>query len=181
MQICVEDFEDAVPEEPYTVPLGKARVLREGYDITILSLSYMNLEALKAAETLSTAYSIDCEVIDIRTVQPLDSETILKSVKKTGRVLVCDTGHKSFGCSAEILALVCENIFSDLIGPPSRLASPDHPTPTSTALADNYYPRHVEIVNSVLSDLRPGNFEKYVEKELDRRLDQPDPSFCGPF
>ncbi|MBI3267039.1 MAG: alpha-ketoacid dehydrogenase subunit beta, partial [Chlamydiae bacterium] len=96
-----------VPEEMYRVPLGKAKVAREGKDVTVVAISYMVLEALRAAEVLAEE-GIQLEVVDVRTLYPLDETLILHSVRKTGRLIVADTSWKSFGASAEIIALVAE-------------------------------------------------------------------------
>jgi pyruvate dehydrogenase E1 component beta subunit len=96
-----------VPEGHYTVPLGQARVARTGRDLTIAATSYMTLEALRAAERLAEE-GIDVEVVDVRTLKPLDETTILGSVKKTGRLIVADTGWKTMGIGAEIVARAAE-------------------------------------------------------------------------
>ena len=168
-----------VPEGHYTVPLGKARIAREGADITIVSASYMTLEALRAADALA-ADGIDAEIIDLRCIAPLDSETILRSVKKTRRLVVVDTASRSFGMSGEIVALVSEQLHGVLQAAPARVALPDSPTPTGPTLANLYYPRSPDIVAAVgrmfgrspapRATLAPGVF-----------LDTPDPSFTGPF
>lgn len=171
---------DRVPEGVYRVPLGKARVARAGGDVTIVAASYMLLEALRAAESLSDA-GIQAEVIDLRSLRPLDEAAILESVRKTGRLVAADTGGKAFGVSAEIVALVSEQAFSDLKAPPQRVALPDFPSPTSPALSDAYYPRAGHIAAAVF-----GMFGRKPESSLfdvpkGRRLDQPDSSFTGPF
>lgn len=171
---------DAVPKKVYRVPLGQARVAREGRDVTLAATSYMTLEALRAAEMLSEQ-GISAEVIDLRSLRPLDEEAILRSVRKTGRLVVADTGWRGFGISAEIIALAAEKAFSDLRAPPQRVTLPNLPTPTTRALADHYYPRSPHIVAAVLP-----LFDREVDQAIfapprDRNLDQPDPSFTGPF
>jgi len=170
-----------VPEEEYTVPIGNARIMREGKDVSIVSASHMTLDALKAANLLS-GQGIEAELIDLRTIRPLDEKTILDSVKKTGRLLVVDGAWKSFGVSSEIMAMVSEKAFGFLKGPPRRIAFPDIPTPTSFALANHYYPRPYDIINESRAMLGlPLLTEKQMGIENQGHLDVPDSSFTGPF
>ena len=140
--------EDPVPEEIYTVEIGKGVVRKEGKDVTLIAVSFMVHEAMKAAEALA-AEGMEVEVIDLRTVKPLDREMILNSVRKTGRVVVTDVGWKSFGVSAEIAALVAENVFDALKAPVLRIALPDCPAPASRNLEEAYYPTAEDIVQAV--------------------------------
>lgn len=140
--------EDIVPEELYTVEIGKGLVRREGKDVTVISVSLMVHEAMKAAETLADE-GIDVEVIDLRTVKPLDRKMILNSVQKTGRAVVADVGWISFGVAAEISAIVMENAFDVLKAPVLRVALPDCPAPASRVLEKAYYPTFVNIIDTV--------------------------------
>ena len=140
--------EDPVPEEIYTVEIGKGVIRKEGKDVTLIAVSFMVHEAMKAAENLALE-GLDVEVIDLRTVKPLDREMILNSVRKTGRVVVADVGWKSFGVSAEIAALVAENAFDTLKAPVLRVALPDCPAPASRNLEEAYYPTSETIVRSI--------------------------------
>lgn len=171
---------DHVPEGLYRVPLGKARVVRAGGDVTLVASSYMLLESLRAAETLAQG-GIQAEVIDLRSLRPLDDAAILESVRKTGRLVVADTGGKAFGVSAEILALVTERAFADLKAAPQRVALPDFPAPTSPVLSDGYYPRAGHIAAAVLGMVGREPHSRLFDVPEGRRLDQPDPSFTGPF
>jgi len=171
---------DNVPEEMYRVPIGKVCRLREGRDVTLVSCSYMSLEALRAAEVLSTM-GIEADVIDLGTLRPLDEDGILQSVRKTGTLVAIDGGGVSFGVTAEILALATEKAFDTLKQAPVRIGLPDHPAPTSPALADDYYPRDAHITAAVLKMFGKPVDESLFAKPTDRRLDQPDPSFRGPF
>ncbi|MDH3688319.1 MAG: alpha-ketoacid dehydrogenase subunit beta [Gammaproteobacteria bacterium] len=171
---------DNVPDGLYRVQLGRARVVRQGQDVTIVATSYMVLEAIRAAEKLSES-GIQAEVIDLRSLRPLDDATILQSVRKTGRLVMADTGWKAFGVSAEILALVTEKAFGDLKTPPRRIALPDFPAPTSPALSDHYYPRSGHIVAEILSMFGQEPKKGLFETSKGQRLDQPDPTFTGPF
>jgi acetoin:2,6-dichlorophenolindophenol oxidoreductase subunit beta len=119
-----------VPEEDYAIPFGQAKVVREGKDVTIVTVSMMVHKALDAADALAKD-GIEAEVIDLRTVVPLDRDTILKSVAKTGRLIVVDEDYKSFGLSGEIIATVAERDPACLKSAPRRLAVPDVPIPYS--------------------------------------------------
>jgi acetoin:2,6-dichlorophenolindophenol oxidoreductase subunit beta len=140
--------EDTVPEEIYTVEIGKGVIRKEGKDVTLISVSLMVHEAMKAAENLALE-GLDVEVIDLRTVKPLDQEMILNSVRKTGRVVIADVGWKSFGVSSEIAALVVENAFDALKAPVLRVALPDCPAPASRMLENAYYPDVGSIVKAI--------------------------------
>ena len=122
-----------VPEEPYTIPIGKADVKREGKDLTIVTLSLMVHRALDAAEDLAKE-GIEAEVLDLRSVIPLDREAIVASVKKTKRLLVVDEDYTSFGLTGEVITTVVEGAFDHLDAPPMRLAFPDVPIPYSRPL-----------------------------------------------
>ena len=169
-----------VPEGVYRVPLGRARVVREGNDVTIAATSYMTLEALRAAEMLAED-DVKAEVIDIRTLRPLDASLILESVRKTGRLIVADSGWKTGGFGAEVVARVVEEGLGDMKAPPRRVALPDCPTPTSRALTKYYYPRaaHLRTVARQMLELAPADEEPQLDESVP--LDVPDKSFTGPF
>ncbi len=136
-----------VPEAPYRLPIGKGVIRRQGKDITIVSISYMVTESCRAAEILAEE-GIEAEVIDLRTLRPLDEEIILASVAKTGFVLVVDTGWKTGGVTAEISALIAEKGFASLKAPIRRVASPDVPTPAGYTLEEAFYPGSKEIIGA---------------------------------
>jgi len=137
-----------VPEEPYEVPLGVADVKREGDDVTIVAVSRMVVEALKAAEELEKE-GISAEVVDPRTLNPLDRETIVKSVRKTGRAVVAADDHKTGGVTAELAATIVEGAFDYLDAPIKRVASPDLPIPFSPPLEERYMRWSRDIVKAV--------------------------------
>ena len=168
-----------VPKEMYRVPLGQAKVMCPGKDLTIVAMSYMVLEALKAANLLSK-HGIEAEVIDVRTLKPLDENTILDSVKKTGRLIVADTGWKIGGFSGEIVSRVVENAFSALKSPPQRVASPDCPSPSTPGLSKKFYPRAGHIV-AAASRMFEFSIDTVLEQNESVPLDVPDKSFTGPF
>ena len=169
-----------VPTGTYSVPIGKAQLLREGNDLTIAAVSYMTLEALRAAEMLAED-SVTADVIDVRTLKPLDETLILTSVRKTGRLIVADTSWRTAGFAAEIVARVSEEAFGDLKAPPMRVASPDTPTPTTPALSRHYYPRAVHIAQAARSVLGIRTDGAAPEPATSVPLDVPDLSFKGPF
>lgn len=139
---------DLVPQDPYRVPFGQAITRSYGDDVTIVAIGSMVPTALRAAEILRKD-GISVEVVDPRTVAPIDETTIFESVKKTGRLVIADPAWKSFGVSAEISARVSENILSDLKAPVVRVAFPDSFTPTSSALESLYYPEESAVVEAV--------------------------------
>jgi len=138
----------SVPEEPYEVPLGSADVKREGEDVTVLAVSRMVVEALKAAEELQKE-GISVEVVDPRTLSPLDRKTITDSVKKTGRAVVAADDHKTGGVTAELTATIVEGAFDYLDAPIVRVASPDVPIPFSPSLEKQYMVWSDDIVKAV--------------------------------
>lgn len=170
-----------VPEESYKIPIGKARIAKEGNDLTIVSSSHMTFETLKAVKYL-THENIDAEVIDLRSIRPLDEKTILNSVKKTGRLMVVDGACRFMSASSEIISTVVEKSFSDLKAPPCKITFPDYPTPTSWALANEYYPRAINIINQIQKMFSlPQKSESELGITPAEFLDVPDKSFTGPF
>ena len=169
-----------VPERMYRVPIGKAQVLREGRDVTIVALSYMTFEALRAAEMLS-AEGVRAGVVDVRTLRPLDTHTIVQAVRSTGRLIVADTSWKLGGFAGEIVATVAEEAHDCLVAAPRRITLPDSPSPTSPALSSDYYPRAVDIARNALEmlDRSTDGLESMYRSEVP--LDVPDMSFTGPF
>jgi pyruvate/2-oxoglutarate/acetoin dehydrogenase E1 component len=137
-----------VPEEEYTIPLGKADVKRKGDDVTIVGVSRLVGEALSAAKKLEEN-DISAEVIDIRTLQPLDLGTIVESVKRTSRLIVASDDVKTGGVGAEISASVSEAAFDYLDAPIKRVACPDTPIPFSPPLEQEYMPNAEKILQAV--------------------------------
>jgi acetoin:2,6-dichlorophenolindophenol oxidoreductase subunit beta len=145
--------EGEVPEEVYEVEIGKARVVKEGKDVTVIASSFMVEESRKAAERLGDT-GTDVELIDLRSIKPFDGELILESVAKTGRCVVADGGWRSFGVSAEIAAFVAEKGFGSLKAPVRRVALPDCPAPAARTLEKAYYPGADTIVEAVKQVLK---------------------------
>ncbi len=140
---------DEVPPNFYSIPLEQARVVRTGNEVTVVACSYMLIEVLRAAQLLADN-GINVEVIDLRSVRPMDINTIIDSVNKTKHLIVADTGWLTGGVTAEIVAQVVERAFKILQRPPVRIASPDHPAPTSHFMADDYYPEAETIAGSII-------------------------------
>ena len=141
----LHNLEGEVPEGDYRVPLGRAHVLSRGTDLTIVSMSYMTVEAMHALRALRDA-GISAEVVDLRSVRPLDWETVLESIAKTGRLLALDTSNAVCSVASEIVATAAIECFARLKSAPRRLTLPDFPSPTSPALSEAFYPRAEEIV-----------------------------------
>lgn len=169
-----------VPEGVYRVPLGKAVVVRSGEDVTIASTSYMTIESIRASDILAKA-GVGVEVVDIRTLKPLGEESILESVKKTGRLIVVDSGYPMGGVGAEVAARMAERAFHDLKCPVSRISLPDCPTPMSPGLTKYYYPRAGEILKAIRAMLHLESKEDDELRDDSVPHDVPDKYFTGPF
>lgn len=144
-----EGSSNEVPEAPYVIPFGQARVAREGRDVTLVTLSQMVQKALLAAEELARE-GIGVEVIDLRTLVPLDREAVLRSVRKTGRLLVADEDYLGFGLTGEIAAIVAENLDTvALKAPVKRVAVPNVPIPYSRPLEQFVIPQVGSLVAAV--------------------------------
>ncbi|MBA7494253.1 Pyruvate dehydrogenase E1 component subunit beta [subsurface metagenome] len=141
-------MEGEVPEEEYTIPFGVADVKREGEDVTVVATLYMVHKTLKAAGELE-AEGISTEVVDPRTLTPLDKQTIIKSVKKTGRIVIVSEDCKTAGVSAEIAAVVAEEAIDYLDAPIKRVAEPDTPIPFSPPLEQHVIPDEIAIIKAV--------------------------------
>lgn len=137
-----------VPEEDYFIALGKARVVREGKDVTLISYSVMIQYVLQAAEALREE-NVDVEVVDLRTLAPLDMQALIESIKKTGRVVIVEPDCKTAGFGGEILSQIVENAFDYLDAPPIRLAGADVPIPASSYLEDQTLPTVKDIVSAI--------------------------------
>lgn len=136
-----------VPDSDYTVPIGKADVKRSGSDLTIITYGLMLHYALEAAEQIAQADGLETEVLDLRTVRPLDVEAILSSAKKSGKVLIVHEDNITGGIGGEVAALIAEHAFEYLDGPIMRLAAPDVPAmPFAAPLEDAFMPSTEKIV-----------------------------------
>jgi len=148
------DYVGEVPEELYTVPIGKGIVRKEGKDVTAVATSYMVSEAINAAESLNKE-GVDVEVIDLRSLKPLDEDLLFQSVEKTGRLVIVDGGWKTCGVGAEISARIAESkIFKQLKTPIMRVSLPDTPAPASSTLEKVYYPKAENIASAIKNLLK---------------------------
>nr|WP_047168425.1 alpha-ketoacid dehydrogenase subunit beta [Sphingomonas sp. Y57] len=139
-----------VLREPYEVPIGQAVVVRPGTDVTLVGWAWTLHLALEAAATLE-AEGLSAEVIDVRTLAPLDIQTILESVRRTGRLVVVDEDYGHCGLAGEIMARVCENAFQSLRAPPVRITYPDVPPPFARVLEQHVLPSAAKVVDAVRS------------------------------
>jgi 2-oxoisovalerate dehydrogenase E1 component beta subunit len=138
-------IKEEIPADDYIVEIGKAAIRREGRDLTILSYAAMAHTAMEAAAQLEKE-GIDAEVIDLRTLLPLDKEAILKSVKKTNKLLVVHEDTRTGGIAGEIAAIVCEGAFEDLDGPIARVTALDTPVPYAPPLEERFLPNAEKVV-----------------------------------
>jgi len=141
-----------VPQGDFMIPIGKAKLVKTGIDITLIAMSYMTIEALHAANYLQKK-GISCEVIDLRSIKPLDWDMVIESVNKTGRLLVLDSGFTTGSVAGEIIARITIEHFKVLKSAPARLAMPDVPEPTSFALTKGFYITAADIATKVLEML----------------------------
>jgi pyruvate dehydrogenase E1 component beta subunit len=141
-------FKGAVPEELYTIPIGKGAIRREGKDVSIVTISNMVNESLAAAETLAKE-GIDVEIVDLRSLRPLDEGIILETLKKTGKLVVADSGWKTGGVTAEVAAIAAEKGYDLLKAPVKRVACPDVPTPSGYTLEDAFYIGPDDVIEAV--------------------------------
>lgn len=176
----LHNMEGDVPDGDFRTPLGVARRAYSGDDVTIVSNSFMSVEAIHAADHVKKQ-GVGCDVIDLRTVRPIDWDAIFNSVKRTGRLLVLDIGAPTASLSSEIVARVAMEIPTALKTAPKRICLPDHSQPTSPALTKHFYPGPGEII-SAISSLIGKDLEK--ESLLAQQTwphDVPGTWFNGPF
>ena len=170
--------ESYVPEERYTIQFGKARVVREGSDITLVGISNMVLECLRAAELLAEI-GISAEVIDPISLVPLDMETIIESTRRTGRLLVVDNAWTRAGASAEIVAAVAERLGATQRIQAARMGFAATPCPTTSALEKEFYPSPATIATKVQRMVRPDDAE--WEPDAEKAALTYQLAFRGPF
>ncbi|MDP9250634.1 MAG: alpha-ketoacid dehydrogenase subunit beta, partial [Chloroflexota bacterium] len=142
-------FKAEVPDGEHVVPIGRAEVAREGRDLSIFCYGYMRTCALEAAETLAAEDGVEAEVVDLRTLRPLDVATVLGSVEKTGKALVVHEANRFGGFGAEVAATIAEGAFEHLDGPVTRLAGPEVPgVPFQHSLEDWFMLNPAKIVEA---------------------------------
>lgn len=172
--------EGEVPEGDHRIPLGEAATVMEGNDVTVVAMSYMTIEALRAAACLAEQ-GVTCDVIDLRTVSPFDREMVYASVRKTGRLLVLDTGWQNCSVASEIVATVAAEGWDSLKQAPRRLALPDFPIPAGYSLTKGFYPEAEDIVSAVGKMLGRNLSTEELEKKRGEHHDVPGDWFKGPF
>ncbi|MFH1851412.1 MAG: transketolase C-terminal domain-containing protein [Candidatus Neomarinimicrobiota bacterium] len=170
----------AVPEGDFRLPLGQPALLSSGADLTIVSMSYMSVEALHAVRILAEN-GIGCDLIDLRTIKPLNWQPIFESVHRTGRLLAVDTGVAFGSIASEIISRVSRDCFDDLKQAPWLLALPDFPTPTSPALTKGFYKRAEDIIDTAAAMLQRNLTGSELIDRGDVPHDVPGDWFKGPF
>ena len=170
-----------VSESNLRIPLDKAEVVCEGSDITVVCYSYLVPEALRCAKFLAEKNGVSVEVIDLCSIHPIDWKTIDASVQKTGRLLALDTSHEQCSISSEVVARAAEKHWGTLRVAPQRMALPNHPTPTSKALTEEYYFDAVAIMKQVMK--MTGANQSFSPEVLRKpgHHDVPGDWFSGPF
>jgi pyruvate dehydrogenase E1 component beta subunit len=176
----LHNIQGDVPEGDFRTPIGQAQRLREGNQLTIVAMSYMTVEALHATTHLAEA-GIHCDLIDLRTIRPLDISMIAASVQRTGRLLVLDTGVTTGSVAGEIITQILERCWQSLRAAPQRMAMPDGPEPTSPALTKNFYVRAENIVEKVQAMLGLSLTGQTLAAQRSHPHDVPGDWFTGPF
>jgi pyruvate dehydrogenase E1 component beta subunit len=166
------DITGEVPQGYYETPIGKANVIRSGTDISVVCTSYMVIEALRAAEFLSK-FGVSVEVVDIRSIRPIDERTIISSVMKTGRLIVADTSWVQYGVTSEVSAIVAEKAFSYLKSPVVRIGLPDSPAPSTKSLEEVFYPSANSLQRTITKTLGISDITIALAPEID--------NFKGPY
>lgn len=174
------DEQGHVPEAAYRIPIGEGIVRREGKDVTIVAISYMNVEAWRAEEALARA-GIQVEIVDPRSLRPLDEGIILRSLEKTGRLVVADNAWPRCSVASEIAALAVERGFHHLKAPVRRVTLPDVPTPTSHVLEAAFYPGAVDIVKAACEVMGLDGRETDDVVASLQGSESATPTFVGPF
>jgi pyruvate dehydrogenase E1 component beta subunit len=145
---------EAAQKDDFVLPFGKAKIERPGKDLTIVTLSRCVGQSLAAAEDLKKKYGVEAEVLNLRSVKPLDVEAIVKSVKKTGHLMAVESGFPAFGVGAEILALTMEYAFDYLNAPAVRITGAEVPTPYAAKLEELAFPQEDTITKYAAKLLR---------------------------
>lgn len=179
--ICIEHrwlyfAEEDVPANEFTIPAGKANVSRKGRDLTIVATSWMVVEALQAAEIAGRKHDVSIEVVDIRSLVPLDEDTLVVSVNKTHNCIVADNDWSFCGYGAEIAAMLSEKCFSKLQTPVTRVGFAHHPCPTARHLESEFYPNAETLVREIEKKLHLAPCDLSDEKFFSHEH-----KFKGPF
>ncbi len=182
----VHHVTDYVPENLYETALDKARIIKKGKDITIAAFSYMVFEAIIAAEALEKFLGISVEVIDMRSVRPLDIETVVASINKTKYLIVADTAYAFGSIASELITSILNICFEILKKAPVKICSPDFPTPSSPSMTKDYYPTPKTIIKEALKlldvNIESEALERLIASVESKNLhDIPNRDFKGPF
>tara|TARA_B100000886_G_scaffold166293_1_gene113607 strand:- start:13414 stop:14484 length:1071 start_codon:yes stop_codon:yes gene_type:complete len=171
-----------VPKKFYLQNINKPKKIKKGKDLTIVANGYNLLEVLEIQKILN-ADKISFDLFDLNVIQPLDTNSIISSVKKTGRIIVIDSGFKNLGIGSEIISRISETCLENLKSKPVRIGLPFLPTPSTRFLANSYYPNKKIILCAILDILKKGKNKIKMLKELknDIPIDVPDLNFKGPF
>ncbi len=169
-----------VPEGDCRIPLGKSKKLNDGKDFTIISMSYLTVEALKASEYLKK-FGIEVDLIDLRSIKPLDLSAIVKSLTKTGKILILDSGVSTCSVASDIVSKLSTGYFSLFKEPPLILTMPEVPEPTSYALTKGFYIRAADIADKVLKKINISNAKPFEDLPEPSPHDIPGDWFKGPF
>ena len=163
-------IKETVPKHIYKYPLSRCLIMKKGEDLTIVANSDMLIDVLRCVKTLKSE-GIDVEIIDLVSVNPIDHKTIVKSIKKTGRLMVLDVGTRSYGVGSEVISRVCEEALDSIKIPPVNIATPDCPCPMATSLTEVYYPTTDTILDEIARMFR---LEINHERQADfRKLRMP--------
>jgi len=176
----LHNVEGEMTQDPTTASLDKSRIIREGNEVTVVATGELVLEALEASKWLETQ-GLSVEVIDLRTVNPIDWETIFESIDKTKRLLVCDSSHATCSVGSEIVARVSREKFESLINAPALLAKPDSPEPTSFGLSKDFTLGAERIAESVLKIFKTEMPLQFGTAKTSTKHDVPGEWFKGPF
>jgi pyruvate dehydrogenase E1 component beta subunit len=166
------DLDGQVPEELVPIPFGRGRIVREGTDVTVVGASLMAYEAARAAECLAE-HGISCEVIDPRSMRPLDEAIILRSLRKTGHLVVADTSWSMYGFASEVAALAAEKGHAWLRAPVRRVTPPDCPAPVAKPLEDAFHPTPLTIMQACLDVLGIGTSVRRMIPDVVERFPGP--------
>lgn len=171
-----------VPKKFYLQNINKPKKIKNGKDLTIVANGYNLLEVLEIQKILNIE-GISFDLFDLNVIQPLNTDSIISSVKKTGRIIVIDSGFKNFGIGSEIITRLSENCLEYLKSKPVRIGLPFIPTPSTRFLANNYYPNKKTILCAILDILKKDKNKIILEKKLKNNIpiDVPDLNFKGPF
>ena len=178
--------EGVVPSNIYKSDIKKPKVISKGKDLTIVVSSYNVNEIIFCSQILKE-FKIYLEIIDLRVLRPLNLNPILKSVRKTKKLIIFEIGNKTYGVGAEIIASILEKNHNIFDSPPSRVGLPDSPTPSTRGLAKKFYPNQIDIMKQIINQLNLSNEDEKIiinllkKKSPPHEIDIPNPKFKGPF